>query len=155
MLDDIREVIRKNLPSEVGDRLREQLARAETLKLEVERKDREILDLRAAANGLNATISSLSEKLKLAGDLDKREKEVRGRENVLDVTEANARASSAERALAEVTGLARIVFSNPRLVTRVDESRMVPMPNPSGGYISQQQETKSTTRTEEVNPPGN
>lgn len=145
MIDQIQEVIRKSLPAEVGDQLRKHLADAETWKRE---RDAALLTLETSKKVLldaNASIATLQDKLKLAGDLDKREKICIDRENRLDVTLANLKTTEAEKRADAVTALAGQVFRNPRFVT--NESSSVQKPTQAGGihYASD-----SKTKTEEV-----
>lgn len=145
MLDQIQEVVRKNLPAELGEQLKKHLADAETWKRERDHANAKLEDANRAVGTANYKIADLEGKLKLAGDLDKREKDVTAREVKIDVTLANLKAVEAEKRADAVTALAGQVFRNPRFVT--NETSSVQKPTQGGGvhYASD-----SKTKTEEV-----
>lgn len=131
MLDQIQEVVRKNLPAEIGEQLKRHLSEAEGWKRERDSAKTELESAKASILQHMGNVQKLEEALKLAGDLDKREKVCRDRENRLDVTLANLKAAEAERRADAVTALAGQVFRNPRLV--VNRTGNVPNPAP-GSY---------------------
>ena len=70
MLDQIQEVVRKNLPAEVGEQLRRYMQAAERWEAEGKRLTREREEMKGKVASLEVTIADLQAKLKVAGDLD-------------------------------------------------------------------------------------
>jgi len=147
MLDQIQDLIRKNLPGEVGDTLRKHLQDAEQWKRDLdaakkveENRVKQVLDLGREIEGLKAQV-------KIAGDLEKREREVSQRENKLSVTLAEKRAEAAEFALAKVESLAALAFRSPVFVQR--ENNSVPVPIPGQNWPGSAIETKERKTTQE------
>lgn len=151
MLDQIQEVVRKNLPAEVGEQLKKHLADAQTWKGERDYAQKRLEDANRSITLKDEEIADLKAKLKNAGDLSRRESEVTAREIKLDVTLANMRADSALARLEDVKGLAETVFRNPRIVRAFSESDSNPMRDQYGN-INYQTRTRSVTETEETNP---
>lgn len=148
MLDQIQDLIRKNLPGEVGDTLRKHLQDAEQWKKDLDIAKRTEEGRVKQVEQYGVKVAGLEARLMIAGDLDKREAEVRKRENALEVTLAQKRAESAEYALMKVTELTALVFRNPTFVHT--ERKSVPIVMPSGGgYINQGEETREVKKTQE------
>lgn len=150
MIEQIQDVIRKNLPSEVGDQLRKLLTEGESIK-----KERDQLAERLGATS-NQVISQASEITKLKETLAqhtalaKREADCLIRENRLDVTMAENRAMAAEVKAQTVFDLANVVFRNPVLKRTVFESSNDPIVVPGQGYPSgTSNASKNKTETEE------
>src|SRR3990167_10406358 len=102
MLEQIQEVVRKNLPAELGDQLKKHLSDAEGWKRERD-SARADLDARIKqVTELAREVESLKERLKLAGNLADREKIVAAQENKLEVTLAQMQARAAEASLDQI-----------------------------------------------------
>jgi len=147
MLEQIQEVVRKNLPSEVGDQLKKHLADAEAKSRRLEMLEADLQEHKKRLGDREVRIVDLEAKLKLAGDLDKREKEVAQRENKLSVTLAEKRAEAAELALSKVETLAALAFRSPVFVQK--EINSVPIAVPGQSYASSAMETKERKTTQE------
>lgn len=152
MLDQIQEVVRKNLPAEVGEQLKQFMKEAEARAYDLKTAVKQCDDLAKKLADASAQIINLTSQLNTAGDLAKREKEVTARENKLEVTMAQAEARSAERALNSVQGLVETVFRNPRIVRTHSDEESVPVV--VNGYVQSHHKTKTTTDVEETNPKG-
>lgn len=151
MLDQIQDLIRKNLPGEVGDTLRKHLQDAEQWKKDLDIAKRTEEGRVKQVEQYGVKVAGLEARLMVAGDLDKREAEVRKRENALEVTLAQKRAESAEYALMEVTRLTALVFRNPTFVHTERKSVPLVMPSSGGGsgYVNQAEETRKVEKTQE------
>jgi hypothetical protein len=151
MIEQIHELIRKNLPAEVGDQLRKHLADFDACKRE---RDQFAERLGASSNQVIAQageITKLKETLAQHTTLAKREADCLFRENRLGVIMAENRAMAAEVKAAAVFDLASLVFRNPVLKRTVSESSTDPIIAPGTSYPSgSSNATKSKTETEEV-----
>lgn len=131
MFEEMQEVIRKNLPLEVGERLRAVLNEADKTKRDLAQCALERDAHRAACVKVEAERDALKVTLSSHAALAKREADVLAREKVIEVTLAQERQKAAEARLGDVKELAALVFRNPTHVYR--ETASVPNPNP-GSY---------------------
>lgn len=152
MLEQIQEIVRKNLPAEVGEQLRQFMNEAESQKKSLGYANERIKAFEASVAAKDAEIGTLKEKLKLSGELDKREKDVTQREIRLDVMTAQIREGAAVQRADEMKDLVSIIFKNPRVVKNVMSNEMVPVVVPGNSYPQSSSASKSETTTKEVNP---
>ena len=120
MQNKLLEVIRKHLPSEVGETLRGELLALATL-----REDKEVLitkldvqqrkynDILAKHNDVQAENSELRARAK---SVDERLKAIRDREDQAIQNECKYKIKAADKHISVVEGLVCKVFGNPRLV---------------------------------------
>jgi hypothetical protein len=147
LMDDVREAIRKQLPQEVGDQLQKYMHEAEKAKIDLAALIGAMSKREADMAKLTAAIVEQDGRLKLAGDIAKRELEVEKRERTLELTLAKAEAVHLREQRDTVIRLADSAFRNPRIIHR--ESESFPMlPSPTGQYPSQQASSK--TRETEI-----
>ena len=150
MIEQIQELIRKNLPAEVGEQLRKHLSDFDACKRE---RDQLAERLGASSNQVIAQaseITKLKETLAAHATLAKREADCLVRENKLGVTMAENRAMAAEVKAQAVFDLASLVFRNPVLKRTVQESSTDPIIVPGQSYPSGTSNTsKSKTETVE------
>jgi hypothetical protein len=144
MLDQIQDLIRKNLPGEVGDTLRKHLQDAEGWKMALdnakkveENRVKQVIDL-------GRELESLKAQVKAAGDIEKREKEVTQREIKLAVTLAEKRAEAAELALGKIESLAALAFRSPVFVQK--EINSIPVPGQNYPNTFTEQKERKTTQ---------
>lgn len=127
MLEQIQELVRKSLPAEVGDQLRKYMIDAQTWESNVKRLTREAEDQEKRLAGASAKVAELEAKLKLAGELDARQKDISHRENRLAVTLAQNCAQEAEKRAQGIFDLAAMAFRNPTF--KRSEYNTVPIPS--------------------------
>lgn len=152
MLEQIQEIVRKNLPAEVGEQLRQYMNEAENQKKFLGYANERIKAFELSVTAKDSEIKVLNEKLKLAGDLDQREKLLTKAENRLEVTLAqNGYHAAVERAN-EIKDLVCLVFKNPRIVKSAMTTEQVPMVVPGQSYPTTSTKTQSETKSKEVNP---
>ncbi len=154
MLDQIQEVIRKNLPAEVGEQLRKHLAEAEKTAQKLTLTLSDLDSSVAMARQLQATVADLQAKLKLAGDLDAREKAVTKREDRLDMTIASTKMAGLEANLHSIKELAAIAFKSPRMIKETYETAskgIVQNGYTTGGTVTESKSTMETIK-DESNP---
>lgn len=152
MLEQIQEIVRKNLPAEMGEQLRQFMNEAESQKKSLGYANERIKSFEASVASKDADIVKLTDKLKLAGDLDKREKDVTQREIRLDVMTAQIREGAAVHRADEMKELVSIIFKNPRIVKTAMSNEMVPVVMPGNSYPQTSNASKNETTTKEVNP---
>ena len=143
MFEEIQDVIRKNLPAEVGEQLKKYLAAADVWKQRSEESAAKIAHLEGIIKGGNERIVFLEGKLKMAGDLDKREKDVWDRECKMDVMRAQLEARNAEARLADIKELTAMVFRNPTYMKKTAEQNSVPVGIEGCTYPQSGSETKT------------
>lgn len=144
MLEQIQEIVKKNLPAEVGDQLKKHLNEAEATARKLQEAEGRLETYRKASERDLMRIAELEAKLKTSGELDKREQEVTKREVRLDAHNADMRAQAAEHRAQAVYDLAALAFRSPRILRTTQESESVPVV--INGYT--QQTTKSKTTDE-------
>lgn len=147
MLEQIQEVVKKNLPQEIGDQLRKHLADAEATARRLQMAEADLQEKKRLLIERDNEVSRLQALLKAAGDVEKREKDALARENKLDVTLADQRATAAEHRAEQVKELFTLVFRNPRLMRTLSESESIPVQQ--GGYYQTQTKSKQVTETQE------
>jgi TolA-binding protein len=131
MEKEIKEVIEKNLPAHVSDVLRKRLDKADEHEKQAEHLQSQLKGERKEIQDLRNRIEKLESDLKLAGDLDKREKEIERRERRMDVHDANLRAEAAEARANEMAGFVGMVFKSP--IYRHTATGNRDIPDGSGG----------------------
>lgn len=150
MLEQIQEIVKKNLPAEVGDQLKRHLQEAEATSRRLQAVDAELQVKCKALEACQAHVVDLEAKLKTAGDLEKREKDVTHREIVLSVTLADQRAAAAEGRAQAVYDLASLAFRNPRIIRSSQESEVIPIVPTGQSYASgTANKSKTVTETQE------
>jgi len=152
MLEQIQEIVRKNLPAEMGEQLRQFMNEAESQKKSLQYANERIKAFEASTAAKDTEIATLKEKLKLSGDLDKREKDVTQREIRLDLMTAQIREGAAVHRADEMKELVSLIFKNPRIVKSVTSSDQVPVVMPGNSYPSTAMTSKQETTTKEINP---
>lgn len=144
MLDyEIRELIQKSLPEQVGNVLRTRLDKADKDTAAVERLTKELMDL-------DEKLRNAQSFLKNHDAIDKRLIEVEKREAAVVIREAAAnlndfKVKAAESAKQDIYTLASIVFKNPTYTRYESQSRHVCVPGLS--YPQQVSESASVTET--------
>lgn len=113
MEQEIKDIIAKHLPAQVGDALKLRLLQADTLEADNARLTKEKKQLLEDVNRLSDQVINLDHKLKAHSDLAMREAAVLLRENKIDVYEANLKAAEAEKRATELHGLVQTVFKSP------------------------------------------
>lgn len=147
MFEEIQEVVRRNLPSEVGETLRKYLKDAVDWK---ERLDRYCKDLeveQGKVKTLRLEVTALEAELRRAGDLAKREKAVHDLESNLRVQMAEFAQKCAEAKTAAIMELAAMAFRNPKFVT--SEQNQVPYWDQQGHYQSTMCGSRKVEKTQE------
>lgn len=129
---ELKEIITKNLPEQVSNVLKVQLAKVDTLQKEVERLTKENQNLDKQNSSLAATVHQQGLKIIKQEEMDKREKEVLKAETKrevlqIQVTEADRRADLAKE-------LVSLVFQNKELKRTVSTFGTTSSPNKDGGY---------------------
>lgn len=131
VLDKLQEVIRKSLPEQVGGELKEYLKKAERNQELVDGLTRELNDANERLLELDGAVSRLSASLTKAGDLEKKEQDIRRRENCHETWVANAHAKAAENKADAIERLVEKVFTYRRHVV-VNETSSVPLSDGTG-----------------------
>ena len=149
MLEQIQEIVRKNLPAEVGDQLRQYMKDAESWNSSMKRLEREVADHKAKLAERDAEIADLKKQLAKAGSLTERERIVGERENKLAVTLAEAKAAEAEKRSDGIYQLAAMVFRNPVFKSREFGNTSHPPSQYSGGSATSGSESKDKETTVE------
>lgn len=152
MLEQIQEVVRKNLPAEVGEQLKKFMEEASSFKDRCARFEKQIEADKQSLKLKDEEIKELTAKLKLAGDLHARETHVSKQENNLTATMATERADAAERRSGDIMQLVSLVFRNPRMVRVYEDSETVPVTTQGTSYPMPFTKTKTIKETEEINP---
>lgn len=147
MLEQIRDIIKKNLPAEIGEQLRSRLEQAEQLEREVAQKVREVGRLTGEISDCASQIVTLKAALAKAGDLDKREAALVKGESNLAVTLAHMSELGAIKRADEIKELVSMIFRVPSVRTTVRENAQVPVPG-SDGYSGRVVNTTKETVTE-------
>jgi chromosome segregation ATPase len=140
MLDQIRDVIAKNLPMEVGNQLKQHLDEAQKWKAELDSTRETCAKLRRDLDEVRANRDQFQAQLSQHAELAVREKAVTGRELKLDLTLAQERQKMADERLAEIRMLVGQVFRNPELVTRTNGT----IPHPTQGSMYRSDEERKT-----------
>lgn len=145
MLAEIREIIEKNLPAQVGNALKERLDQAELDASECRRLAAEKKHIYEELGQLKATVKAFGSLEDRDKAVSEREAAVLKRELAADLNEFKVKA--AESAKADLFKLAECVFRNPRLVYSTSETRNVPVS--SMGHVAQVSDSSYTTVEEE------
>lgn len=146
MLDQIQEIVRKNLPAEVGDQLKKHLQDAEATARKLQMVEDDLKAKRQDLLQRDAEIARLNGLLKTSGDLDKREKDVTAREIRQEIAIADIKRLEAEKRAEGLFTLVGQVFRNPRFVT--NESSSINKPTATGG-MHYTNDSKTTTQDTE------
>lgn len=140
MLDQIREIIAKNLPMEIGNQLKQHLDDAQVWKRDRDAQGVMIEKLRKELDEVKAERDRRTTELHQHVALAVREKTVTDRELRLELTLAQERQKMADSRLEEIRALVGQVFRNQELVTRRSGS----VPLPTGGTTFRQDEERKT-----------
>jgi len=140
MLEQIREIIAKNLPMEIGNQLKQHLDDAQRWKKDLDSQGEMLAKVRKELDEVRADrdrkIVELSQHIQLAT----REKAVTDREIKLELTLAQERQKMADARLEEIRGLVGQVFRNQELVTRKNGN----VPHPTQGTAYRMDEERKT-----------
>jgi hypothetical protein len=155
MNDEIRDIINKSLPAQVGDVLRKRLTQADALEVQVKEKQQEIELQRDKIVKLEETKASALEILKREQALVANEAKLREKQAVIDKDEAvlKARTEMTNAMLAQNLQVVLAVFANNKL--KYDERSTVPfafanLPTPGNSFPSPQTTTLHAERQVEV-----
>lgn len=120
MIQEMQEVIRKNLPEATARELKKYLEEAETARkllaekiLTCTEQGNSIAKLSGTVVDLQRVILELKERTITEGALDKKEKDINAKRNDLTVEIASLRVVEAEKRADSIYKLAEIVFKNP------------------------------------------
>lgn len=149
MDDDIKAIIAKNLPAQVGDVLKARLTQAENDAKSLTIYKNDLERARAETKELAEYIKTLEFKVKLAGELQVREAAISKREQALELTLAVARAENAEKSTSNLMGLVSSVFRNTVVRENIHRTDSKQVTNP-GGYTTQMPESSTSSHTREV-----
>lgn len=152
MLQEIQDIIKKNLPAEVGENLKRVLQEGESAKHSLEVARRELNDTKSERDAFKKERDGLQKQLDAHELLAKREADVLARENKIEVHDAQIRAQTAEHSLSQLFRLTEIAFRNPKIIRTYEDYESIPVQ--MNGYINNQTKTKRHTETEETNPEG-
>jgi len=113
MENEIKEIIEKNLPAQVGTVLKERLEIAEADARRAKDLERIIQDKDKAIYDLESTISEYRKYDAQWGQLNQREKEITEKERNQKVFEAELKAIEADKRANELQGIVQTVFRSP------------------------------------------
>jgi hypothetical protein len=113
MLDEIKDIIAKNLPAQVGETLQKELARIPELEEQLANAEAARVVGIKRIGELDTELIALKAKEKWDGDLTYREVEVEKRERELEVTLLKVKVQEAEKRATELHGIVQTVFKSP------------------------------------------
>jgi hypothetical protein len=113
MLEEIKDIIAKNLPAQVGEALQKELAKIPELEKKLEVCEAARKAGIARISELDADLAALRAKEKWDTDLTYREQEVDKRERNLELALMKVRVEEAEKRTTEFHGLVQTVFKSP------------------------------------------
>lgn len=145
MDEQIKEIIERQLPAQVGEVLRKRLEQAELDAHDLATVKGQRDSYKAERDQKQATIDRLDLNLKKHGELAAREEAVTKREQAIDLEIAKARAENAERSKGDLFNLVGLVFKNQIVKEEVFGGRSAYQPN---GMM--QSEPYNETRRREV-----
>jgi hypothetical protein len=142
MLEDLQEVIRKNLPAEVGSALKARLTQADSDASQLKRLVDEVVELKAfkaEARRLD-TLEQALEARRVGLDL---------REQTLAFAELTAKlkTASSDQRVADIKELVGMVFRNPSVQRSVHVRQEVAVPT-AGGYVETREVATHRDETE-------
>lgn len=113
MEKEIEEIIKKNLPAQVGEVLKTRLEQAERDANTVKSQSEQIVSKTATILGLEKTISDYKQFDNRNSALEAREKAVAEKERNQKVFEAELKLAEAEKRTADATNFVGMVFKSP------------------------------------------
>lgn len=122
MTDEINEIIKKNLPAQVGELLKQRLDQAESDAKELIRYKQADTDKAKIIRELEETIKEYKKQDDRNSKLELREKEVEQAERNRKVFEAELKLAEAEKRLADNTNFVGMVFKSPIFRKSTSES---------------------------------
>lgn len=144
--DKIELVIRESLPSQVGETLRAELGKVQTLESKVKELENTLLNYKNMYEEQHKTLAKVSLLDNREAALVKREAEVLDKELKQDRDHALLRANEAERRSDDIFNLVSLIFKNPVVTKSVFESKNIVIP-PVGGYTSIVSDNSTVTET--------
>lgn len=121
MLSEINEIIKKNMPSEVGNNLKKLLEEGEECKNKLDILERVKKDLSDEVVFLKSTIQEYQKLDERNSKLEEREKDVVQKEINQKVFEAELKATEAEKRASELSGFVGMVFKSPVFRKTINE----------------------------------
>lgn len=122
MEKEIEEIIKKNLPAQVGDVLKARLEQAGLDAVKVKQLEGTLLHRNSEITNLNKTIEEYRKLDERNSKLDAREKGIEERERKQDVWEANLKVTEMEKRITDNTNFVGMVFKSPIFRKTTSES---------------------------------
>jgi hypothetical protein len=113
MLEEIKDIIAKSLPAQVGKTLQEELARIPQLEKALQDKDRKGIQDAQVIEDLQKRLTVYTSMEAKYQDLEVREKAITTREDKLELLLAKHTAAEAEKRATELHGIVQTVFKSP------------------------------------------
>jgi len=139
MIDQIKEVIEKNLPSTTANVLKQYLAEAEEMKLELAHLRKADEQLREKNRLIEKDNQDLRRQLELAGNVKEQKEQVEKRTREMEVEMLKVKLEESNKRAEVVTGLVDTVFRN-RVLT-IEKTRNYPTHTEYGTTYDSETET--------------
>lgn len=133
--DKIESVIRESLPSQVGETLRAELSKVQTLESKVNELEDALLKYKNTCSEQSQILAKVSDLNSKEKELCRKEADLLDKELKQDRDHALLRAKEAERRSDDIFNLVSLIFKNPVVTKSVFESKNIVIP-PVGGYTS-------------------
>lgn len=144
---EMQDLIRNNLPEQVGQVLRQRLEQAERDVILVAAQAHDISELRARLAEATKQLASQEQMSKSADVLAKREASVQARERDVEVFETRLQVAESEKRAQLAKEFVSLVFRSPVYTRSTWGNRQVPLPN--GGYTTNVTESSGESIKEE------
>lgn len=113
MNEEIKKIIEKNLPAQVGDVLKQRLEQAEKDAVILKQQEEALISRNATIAGFEKQIAEYKKLDERNNKLEEREKAVETKERNSKVFEAELKATEAEKRANELFGFVGMVFKSP------------------------------------------
>jgi len=152
MQEEINEIIKKNLPAQVGDILQARLTKAESDAKDLLIRSEELIKEKQKNSYLIAELSKHEQLDKIKLDLDEREQKVSTKERDIRVFEAELKLAESEKRATEMVNLIALAFKSPSYRKTISESDYTqPVYGGQNGMVSGYQRTGgSKTETTDI-----
>ena len=147
---ELEAAITKNLPEAVGSELKKLLTQAEKDADQVKNLSEIIKDLTKDLQNRNLEITELKTIVHKHVDLDKRQREIKEREDNIKIHDREEKLKATELRQYAVENLVQIVFRNPQKVLEISKSSNIPVTH--NGYTTTVNSSEFTTQTEREVP---
>lgn len=147
MQQEIKDIIEKNLPAQVGQVLQKRLKEAEENEAKYETLQKDHKDLRESYNNVVNTLSQHKELDEVKKGLDQREETISKREHDIEIETLKFKLTESEKRADMVQDFTKLLVRNVDVRKQVFDAESNQVHNPNTGYMDYKNTTKSYSET--------